>query len=282
MREIGRQIVIDCSRLDREFAERLSVSLQARHVSTFLHHMDAPIRFTPKLIEPSSGSASHLLCVVSANSVTDDWLRRNLSAAAANGSVNARIVPVLIDEVEMPATARRLCCVDFRNWQHVDAYYQIGLSQLLRAIRIAPSSLIGFDIEWFVAYSAPLRRIQSALQFLAGQIFMGLASRSGAHYMAVKWAIDDDDLPDLLRYLSSIIPSASRSTRLPVLAAAVVEALEYVDVHVSHRSDYREEERADRLWRLLDVVAHALDELRADVELALTSSPRYAAPQAAR
>jgi hypothetical protein len=58
--------------------------------------------------------------------------------------------------------------------------------------------------------------------------------------------------------------------------------LDYVNVHVSLRSDYRETDRADRLWRLLENVARALDEFRADAELALMSSSGFTAAHAVR
>lgn len=133
---------------DKNFVRKLDQSLLLHGVSTFLDERDIDVGDSiPKSISDALERSTHLVYVISETSIASRWVEEELSMAQVRTkeSKGYKILPVLLESVDLPLSVRHLKYADFRNWQTLDSYYS-SLGQLLQAIGYRP--LISTSPEW--------------------------------------------------------------------------------------------------------------------------------------
>jgi hypothetical protein len=129
---------------DQSFAERLYADLQEHGVRCWFAPEDLPIGERIRTgIDDSIRNHDRLLLVLSAHSVTSDWVEQEVETALAREREEKRTVlfPIRLDEAILsskrgwPSLIRNTRNVgDFRDWQSPSAY-EAGLKRLLRDLR---------------------------------------------------------------------------------------------------------------------------------------------------
>lgn len=84
------------------------------------------------VFEAIAGAAAQLV-IVSASSVTSAWVREEIAAGRtrAIGS-DFRVIPVVIDQAEVPPAMAHLRYLDLRRWK-TDTYFREGVAVKNRA-----------------------------------------------------------------------------------------------------------------------------------------------------
>jgi len=124
-------VFISYSHADSEFAERLLRDL---------HYASIPVTYDKWLlrvgesiidrIATTVASAASVIAIISKNSITSEWVRKELSLAMVSeiSGRAVRVLPALIDDCSLPASISDKLYADFRF-----SYYS-GLRQLLEAL----------------------------------------------------------------------------------------------------------------------------------------------------
>jgi len=130
-------IFISYSHKDKEFVLRLFQSLRTANLEVFLDEKDIQIGDDiPASIERALEDASVLVYVISRYSVTSKWVREELSMAKMKAvSKNLKIIPILIDEIQIPMAVSHLKYADFLNWQQMEIYFK-RIGALLSALGV--------------------------------------------------------------------------------------------------------------------------------------------------
>lgn len=130
-------VLITCSSVDRRFALRLHSDLRANLIRCW---------FAPEEEEgierlwESIHLHANLLVIVSAKSISSNWVKKEMSTALEDERAFATILPVCLDDDVMEcaeqwaAWVRNRPIADFRNWRNSKAY-QLALDRLLRRLR---------------------------------------------------------------------------------------------------------------------------------------------------
>lgn len=270
------------SRIDKEIAQLIDASLLAAGVPTFRDEKDILVGDSfPERLYESLERASHLLYIISANSVKSNWVQEELSVAKVKQKEGGgfKILPVLVDEVELPRAVRHIHYADMREWQDRDKYRRAFLT-ILRSLDVEARLVGTEDLLWYASHSGEIRGIHSRLQLIAGQLTGGLSASVGdvepRHYMATKWAFEDDSVREVLKSLSRLLQSApASSTRLTALKAKVGEGCHYATVEIALRSDYKDGDKVWNFQRILSSIASMIDELRGEIEVTVLASVSY-------
>jgi len=274
------KIFISYSRQDSEIARFLDSSLTTSGVETFLDERDILVGDSfPDRIYEGIGSAHHLLYIISNSSTTSEWVREELSVAKVKQKEEKgfRILPVLIEDVPLPTSVKHIQYADFRNWRDRDSYRTSFLA-LLRGIGIQPRFIGNEDLKWYLRQGGVIRGIHSALQVIYGEIEGGFAAsyvekNMPGFRMAVKWALEEDDAPGLLRKLTKALKDQEvvNSARLSALKEKVDSTFQFwlENIHSTRALDDREKVRL--FWEGLGSICAMLDEFRGEVELNLFS-----------
>jgi hypothetical protein len=279
-------VFIGYSRKDSEIARFIDASLLSAGVRTFRDEKDILVgdSFPERLYEGLT-RASHLLYILSANSVASKWVQEELSVAKVKEKEVSgfKILPVLVDEVDLPIAIRHVHYADFRNWQDRDSYRRSFLA-ILRSIGVTPKLLGTEDLIWYAHHSGEVRGIHSKLQAIQGQLYGGLTASIGStqphHYMATKYAIREDDVVGVLARLSALLDGfPTKSSRLEALGLKVNECVCYANESLATRSTWESADKVDVFQRLLGTVVAMIDELRGEVETALLASVLFDAPE---
>lgn len=128
IRENGKSIFLSYSMLDKEFVDRLAGDLIKRGVDVWLDTLE--IKVGESIFgEISKGIQDYDFfgIILSKNSVKSEWIRKELDAGLIKEKEEKKavILPILIEDCEVPPTIRARKYADFRS-----DYYQ-GLRELL-------------------------------------------------------------------------------------------------------------------------------------------------------
>lgn len=121
---------------DKEFVRKLDQSLQFHGIPTFLDERDIKVGDSiPRKIVEAIERSSHLVYVISTHSVQSPWVTEELDVAQVRQKEREgyKILPLRIDDIDVPAGVRHLRWADFRNWQLVERYF-MSLKDLLTAV----------------------------------------------------------------------------------------------------------------------------------------------------
>ena len=116
---------------DKEFVRRLSADLRRSGAQTWVD--EAEINVGEPLLDRVRGgidSADYFAVVLSANSANSNWVQREIKIATEHSHI--RILPILIDNCDMPEFLAGMRQADFRT---LDGY-QPALRQLLRVLKL--------------------------------------------------------------------------------------------------------------------------------------------------
>ncbi|MBE0567372.1 MAG: TIR domain-containing protein [Krumholzibacteria bacterium] len=110
--EAGPYVFLSYSRGDREFAGRLAQALQNQGLHVWWDaEIPAGVHY-PKYIEDGLKSAACVVVLWSAHSAASRWVRNE----ADWGAENATLVPLLIDDIEIPWEFRNFQTLDLSHW----------------------------------------------------------------------------------------------------------------------------------------------------------------------
>src|SRR5690349_17644571 len=113
----GKKLFISYSHADHEFAARFAAALLNSGQDVWF----APWELGPgdslvnKIFEEGLGEAGAFAVVLSKHSIQSRWVREELSVAIVQRIERlTRVIPVLIEDVEIPVALRALYWVDMR------------------------------------------------------------------------------------------------------------------------------------------------------------------------
>lgn len=139
----------DKNRFVRKFAERLFANGVQVWVDEW--EMNPGDSLVQKLLEEGIKNAQAVIIVLSKSSVESKWVRVELDAAFIKRVENStKIIPIVLDDVEVPETLRSMLYVKIDDLENYDAAFQ----QVLRAIfDHHPRPALGSPPDW--AKAAP-------------------------------------------------------------------------------------------------------------------------------
>ena len=139
----------DKDRFVRKFAERLFADGVRAWVDEW--EMNPGDSLVQKLLEEGIKNAQAVIIVLSKNSIESKWVRVELDAAFVKRVNNStKIIPIVLDDVQVPETLRSTIHVKITDLENHDAAYQ----QVLRAIfDHHPRPVLGSPPDW--ARAAP-------------------------------------------------------------------------------------------------------------------------------
>lgn len=148
------KLFISHSSLDKTFVRRLTNNLRKRNVRTWVDERQIKVgQPIPRRIQEGISQCDFFLIVVSEASVRSKWVEQELNSAYFAAVSNRRdsILPVLVDNVELPKAIRHLKFADFRD------SFATGLKELLNTFDINEEA-----IE-FLSRAERLARIRTLL-----------------------------------------------------------------------------------------------------------------------
>lgn len=143
-------LFISYSHSDKEFVMRLFETLRTNGVEPFLDEKDIKVgQNILKRIEEGIQDSVGVVYIISENSVKSRWVEEEISLAQQRSLEDKRFViyPILLDDVELPLSIRKLKYLDFKNWKIEEKYYStIGI--LLDSIGVK-RTIVGSDLLMF-------------------------------------------------------------------------------------------------------------------------------------
>ena len=132
MTPTSKKIFISYNHRDQEFVRRLDGDLCSRGLFVFLDERDIQVGHSI-IDQVSKGieASSHLIAVLSTNSISSLWVQRELNSALMRQLANDKditILPLVLDNCNIPLLLRDIKWADFREG------YERGLEQILRVV----------------------------------------------------------------------------------------------------------------------------------------------------
>jgi len=163
-----RDVFISYSRENQDVADRIARDLADSGLQVFYDKDLVPGEAWGPRLEQQLRSARHILVLLSPSYVRSPWARRELEAAALSESEGqARIVPVLIQDTEIPAF------LSSKHYADLRADYEAGLALIKKALTAKPE--IGE-----VSRARRYRRTYEIMQVLVSLVGAATASVSMA------------------------------------------------------------------------------------------------------
>ncbi len=164
------KVFISYSHSDIEFVRQLDASFFVRNVETFLDERDIQVGDSiPDKIYDGIAKSNYLATVMSNSSIQSSWVKEELSIAKIKEKKNQgfKILPILIDEIEVPIGLAHIKYADFRNWNNPYLYRSAFLA-LLKSISIEPKLFEREELIWYTKYSGEILKYY--------RLFLGVAS----------------------------------------------------------------------------------------------------------
>ncbi len=127
----GKRIFISYSHADRNFAEKLAHALHEEGEDVWWDRWEilAGDSLVGKIFEEGLSNAAAFVVLLSPNSAQSNWVRQELDVATVRRIEGVtRIIPVLIDDVEVPSALRALLRVDMRH------DFRAGVKAIINAV----------------------------------------------------------------------------------------------------------------------------------------------------
>jgi hypothetical protein len=143
------KIFLSHSSLDKPFVKRLHEALTLLGISTFFDERDIKVGDDIRqLIELGIDQSTHLIYVISKESLKSRWVQDELSMAKfkAMSGKGVRILPVLIEKVTLPVGISHIKYADFTNWEFSEQFYA-GFNDLLNAFELKGRDTVAGDIS---------------------------------------------------------------------------------------------------------------------------------------
>lgn len=127
------RVFISHSHQDKPFVERLLKDLLDANLNVWLDKQElAPGDSVIEKVSHGLRNSDYLVAVLSRSSIKSKWVQAELNAVLSNqlsGKSGTAILPVLIDDVDIPILLRDILYADFRD------DYKQGVSSLIKAFR---------------------------------------------------------------------------------------------------------------------------------------------------
>jgi hypothetical protein len=126
-------VFISHSAIDKPFVRTLADELRRRRISVWIDEEQIKVgQPIPRRIQDGISCCEYFLLVISQQAVRSRWVEDELNSASFAAIVDAckTILPVLIEDVDVPKQVRHLKCADFGKT------FESGLTELLAAFKI--------------------------------------------------------------------------------------------------------------------------------------------------
>ena len=163
MGESEKQVFISYSWYDSELAVKLADSLSLYAIPVFLDRREIKVGDSiPERVFEGLESATHVIYLISRRSLESRWVKEELAVAKVRqlSQQGCKILPVLVEDVELPSGLSHIRYADLRNWDLKEAYLD-GLREILAAIGVLlNSSATSAEIRAFRSCTPAILRLR--------------------------------------------------------------------------------------------------------------------------
>lgn len=187
-------VFISYSHIDSAPVAALDVALRSAGLNVFLDQRN--VRVGDRLVErvfDGIAAASAQLVVLSQASTTSNWVLDELSAGRARSiATGSRVVPVLIEDCQIPNALAHLKYLDLRDWL-TDRSFRHGVAQLLHALGHTYGPLDDAALAWAIRHIAELHQLDSEFTYIAAHLDGGISEMTGGErtWTSYKHALND-------------------------------------------------------------------------------------------
>jgi len=277
---------------DKLFVRKLDAALSGAGLDVFLDERGIGIGDSiPDRIYKGLEAATHVVYVISSDSIRSRWVNEELDVAKTRqiNDVCCKILPVLIDDVDLPVKIRHLRYADFRSWNDATAFVR-ACNQLLSAFGVELTGTHLEEVNFIVAHMDLISQLEAALHEYGGLVdgatyadnyscsAGGLEFGFGAA-PAIRGPLECDfgmGPRSLLKKLEHEIRAQSLqgNTRL---SAVVSNAREFFNLTAGTTcSPYSDRDRCDRLKDVTLRLAHMITALRLEASAVAMAGFRMA------
>ncbi|MEU6264658.1 hypothetical protein [Saccharopolyspora shandongensis] len=181
----------------------------------------------------------------------------------------AGVLPVLLDEVETPASVRHIKYADFTNWSNSEAF-QSATRDLLRALGKEPATVDSAQARWWMTNIATLQVVKRELASAYGVLDAAIAQSQW--FNTFRWVsknLEDSGYESAIADLTSALRGGISSGRQIEKLTASVERVDRIPR--IHLSDDAPESLRD-LHLGLGTLVRMLDDIESEVMVALSSA----------
>jgi hypothetical protein len=271
-----KRVFISYSHGDQEVARMIDASLSVAGAQTFLDERDIKIG-DPIMDKVSEGIASstELIYIISNKSINSSWAKKELSIAEMRQirEQGFRILPVLIDEVELPTSLSNIRYSDMRLWRDLNEYRKASL-ELLATLDLKPYLVTKQQVEWWARNRASLTQPRKLITefYHATDFAIGFGQwfyDTGGCRWAWKW-IADVSLQCVEDLRDQIQAETHPDKRLEVMNDAAIQMIE------AFRDPWTGDEAEVRRFRTAaGRIISVLDELETEVFSAVISTVSF-------
>jgi hypothetical protein len=272
-------IFVSHSSKDKAFARRLVNSVEFYGIPYFLDEREIKVgENIPETIYNALGRATHVIYVISKNSINSKWVAEELSVAKTRQLSNqgCTILPALIDDVTPPASISHIKYADFRKWEVKESYFE-SLREMLVALGVHSQYATSGQLRFYLQHLPELVKVKETadralqLYFQLERLWFSLfeihsdtqfkISRLNNFaywfYESVNKTVKIADFLDSVEKLTSDEKNISSSNKVLVLSQKVKDDLLYFsklptyDTHEVYQRVWKAEESARELSALI-------------------------------
>ncbi len=166
-------LFISHSSRDKTFVSVLQRSLEYYGIPIFVDDKDiAPGDSIPERIHHGIERSTHLILILSAHAIASNWVREEFDIAKMRERINSsyKIIPLLIEDMELPVFLAHVKYLDFRQWMVKEKYYD-ELKRLVRALNIRIEYSSGSEITFLISVYPELIRAKETADVTAQLLF---------------------------------------------------------------------------------------------------------------
>jgi len=149
-----KNIFISHSSKDKPFVRKLDSALSSQGVKVFLDERDIKVGDSiPDSIYEALSVSTHILYVVSINSVSSAWVKEELSIAKMRQNENdgLRILPILLDDMELPTAVKHIKYASFINWQSSNIFIS-SMNEIFKSLGVGLKYAVNEEIVFYFKY----------------------------------------------------------------------------------------------------------------------------------
>lgn len=276
-----KKVFLSHSNCDKEFVRKLDASFFGNNIETFLDEKDILIGDSiPESIYNGIDESTHLIYVISENSISSGWVTEELSVAKMREKDNNgfKILPVLIDSSELPTSIRHIKYANFQEWRNPDSFRDAFLSVLI-SLGIEAKTISQEELHWYANNSKKLKEcihwINKSTYEISGALTstIGKSKDDNIHYMATKYAFEENMLKkDLENIILLLGNNFSRHSKLYILFEHTKHTLEYINTELPNRYNYKEFKKIEILRKELIILLEIIEQFRNEMETLLLGS----------
>lgn len=188
-------VFVSYSHRDAEAVAALDVALRSAGLKVFLDTRDvlAGERLVEKVFDGIASAKSQIV-VLSEASTTSSWVKDEISAGRTRSiSSGSRVIPVLIEQCELPNSLVHLKYVDLRDWL-TDRSFRRGVSELLHALGVSFKPPKDEALRWALKHVVELQQLSRELTYSVAHLDGGISEMTGSSlrmWTSYKHALND-------------------------------------------------------------------------------------------